>query len=147
VSLVGKIIDAYCTKCKLMLAHVVLSEMSGTVGWVECKTCGAQYLFRRGIGEPKPGPKKRMPTLSRREESTPVRRNTTNETALLWENRYQGLDPETPILDYHIQDEYRSKDVIRHPVFGIGFVERIVSQTRVYVLFKDAVKLLAMNVQ
>lgn len=145
MSLVGKIIDAYCTRCKLMLAHVVLSEMNGTVSRVECKTCGAQHLYRRGSTERKTGEKRKPTVPSWRSGASSTGRKLVGDTAMLWESKYQALDPETPIRAYDIHEEYVSPDVIRHPVFGIGFVERVVSETRMNVLFKDGVKLMAMN--
>jgi len=38
-------------------------------------------------------------------------------------------------------------DVIQHPTFGLGFVEKIRSETSMKVLFRDAVKLMAMNIR
>jgi len=145
VSLVGKIIDAYCTRCKLTLAHVVLSEMNGTVSQVECKTCGAQHLYRRGSTERKTGEKRKPATPSWRSGVSSSGRKPVGDTAMLWESKHQALEPETPIRPYDIHDAYVSREVIRHPVFGVGFVERVVSETRMQVLFKDAVKLMAMN--
>jgi len=145
VSLVGKIIDAYCTRCKLTLAHVVLSEMNGTVGRVECKTCGAQHLYRRGSPERKTGEKKTPAKPSWRSGVSSSGHKPLGDTAMLWESKHQALEPETPIRAYDIHDAYVSREVIRHPVFGIGFVERVVSETRAQILFKDGVKLMAMN--
>ena len=147
MSLVGKIIDAFCPRCKLMLAHVVLSEMTGTVSRVECKTCGAQHLYRRRAAERKTGEKKTPAKPAWRSGVPSSERKPVGDTVMLWESKYQARNPETPIRAYDIHDAYVSREVIRHSVFGIGFVERVVSETRMQVLFKDAVKLMAMNMQ
>jgi len=50
------------------------------------------------------------------------------------------------IKDYSIHNQYTTEDVINHSVFGLGFVERIVSDKSMDVLFHDSVKLMAMNI-
>ncbi len=46
VSMVGKNVDCLCSRCKLVLAHVVLYEVAGDVQGVKCKTCGAEHRYR-----------------------------------------------------------------------------------------------------
>jgi len=46
---------------------------------------------------------------------------------------------------YDLQKSFQAGDVIRHPTFGIGFVERLLSETRMDVLFEDALRRMAMN--
>lgn len=147
MSLVGKNIDAYCTKCKLLLTHIVLFEVDGVVSKVECKTCGSQHKYRRGASERKTGEKVvRRSTLLGRSGSAAAGRKPVNDAPMLWEVKNRDMSPEAPIRAYHMQDKYKSKEVIQHPTFGLGFVERVTSETRMNVLFKDAVKLMAMNV-
>jgi len=145
VSLVGENIDAHCTKCKLLLSHVVMYEVDGTVSRVKCKTCGSEHKYRgektRGKSNsvaPRSGQEKRGRTAS-------ASRKEVNESPIRWELKCSEMNAELPAKDYRIQDIYTLKDVIRHPVFGLGFVERVISETRMDVLFKDAVKLMAMN--
>ena len=51
---VGENIDAYCLKCKLVLAHLILFKVDGVVNRVKCKTCGAEHKYRGTV----PGAKK-----------------------------------------------------------------------------------------
>jgi len=120
-------------------------EVDGAVSRVKCKTCGSEHKYRgektRGKSNsvaPRSGQEKRGRTAS-------ASRKEVNESPIRWELKCSEMNAELPAKDYRIQDIYTLKDVIRHPVFGLGFVERVISETRMDVLFKDAVKLMAMN--
>ena len=39
-------VDAYCTRCKLDLAHRVISMVEDRVHKVECLTCAGHHLYR-----------------------------------------------------------------------------------------------------
>ena len=56
----GGEVDAWCTKCKLVLNHRVIAMVAGTPVRVECSTCnGSHHNFRaRAPGEKAP-PKER----------------------------------------------------------------------------------------
>jgi hypothetical protein len=143
VSLVGKRIDAQCTKCKLLLAHIVMYEVDGKVKKVKCKTCGSEHTYRRVELQKKkndpvrPGQEKRVKTASKS-------RNPVNDAPIQWELKHSKMNPETPVKVYRIQDTYKPGDVIRHQLFGLGFVRRG-SDTSMEVLFKDAIKRMTMN--
>ena len=42
----GRDIDSYCTKCKLILEHIVVAMTGGVVVKVKCKTCGSTHRFK-----------------------------------------------------------------------------------------------------
>ena len=46
MSSVGKNVDALCTRCGLVLAHIVLYEVGGVIARVKCKTCGTEHKYR-----------------------------------------------------------------------------------------------------
>jgi len=46
MSSVGKNVDALCTRCGLVLAHIVLYEVGGIIARVKCKTCGTEHKYR-----------------------------------------------------------------------------------------------------
>ena len=145
MSLVGKNIDSLCTKCKLLLAHIVMYEVAGAVSRVKCKTCGSEHRYKREkppISRSGPAPRSRQ---EMRGKTVSASRKAVNDVPVRWELRQSEMNPEIPVKTYRIQDIFKLKDVIRHPVFGLGFVERVISETRMDVLFKDAVKLMAMN--
>lgn len=147
MSVIGENIDAYCLKCKLVLAHTILFMVGGAVSKVKCNTCGAEHKYR----PEKPAAKKtavsRPPTLkesiARRAAAAKVE---ANNAPMQWDIRNRSMDRSAAVKDYSIHSQYRAKDIVNHHVFGLGFVERIVSDKSMDVLFSDAVKLMAMNI-
>jgi hypothetical protein len=141
VSMVGKNIDAFCTRCGLTLAHVVLYEVGGTIHGVKCKTCRAEHRYRG----PKPG---RQPDIAAERRSArgtarpprPVR----PADARLWEQRNTAAAPDAVVWDYQLTERYEKGDVISHPQFGRGFVEKITADS-MEVIFREGRKALAMN--
>jgi hypothetical protein len=137
-------IDAHCLKCKLVLAHIVLYEVDGAISKVKCKTCGAEHKYR-GIKPPaKKGDAPRAASKAK-PARTAAGGNAVNPAPVQWEAHKNNMEPDTPVKVYRLQDHYQVKDVIQHAVFGLGFVERIVSEKRMDVLFHDAVRSLVMN--
>jgi len=145
VQSVGENIDAYCLKCKLVLAHVILFKVDGAVNRVKCKTCGAEHKYRGT----KPGVKKnaavRTPGAVRAKKPVAAKVKV-NDAPLQWDLKSRNMRPETPIRDYSIKEIFRANTVINHPVFGVGFVEKVVSDKSISVLFNDSVRLMGMNV-
>lgn len=46
---------------------------------------------------------------------------------------------------YDISESFTENEVVSHPVFGIGFVNQVLSPTKVEILFEDGFKRLACN--
>lgn len=141
MSLVGKNIDAFCSRCQLTLAHIVLYEVGGVVRAVKCKTCGAEHRYHG------PTPEKRRSTpAGRRGGAAPAVRPRTVRPAdaRLWETRNAAIAADAVIWDYKMTEVYEKGDVIRHPSFGRGFVESITADG-MEVLFAEGRKRMAMN--
>ena len=142
---VGENIDAYCLKCKLVLAHVILFKVDEAVNRVKCKTCGAEHKYR-GTG---PAAKKaaavRTPGAVRAKKPVAAK-VVVNDAPLQWDLKSRNMPPETSIRNYSIKETFKVNNVISHPVFGVGFVEKVVTDKSIYVLFNDSVKLMGMNV-
>ena len=147
MSVIGENIDAYCLKCKLMLAHVIMFKVEGDISKVKCNTCGAQHKYRAKMPAPKKSAVSRPPTLketiAKRAAAAKV---DANNAPMQWDLRNRSMDHAAAVKDYSIHNQYRARDVVNHHVFGLGFVERIVSDKSMDVLFSDAVKLMAMNI-
>jgi len=142
---VGDNIDAYCLKCKLLLAHVVLFKVNGVVSRVKCKTCGAEHKYRGATAGVK---KKAAEGLSGavRAKKPVAPKAPANDAPLQWDLKSRNMPPDTPILNYSIRETYKANQVIHHPVFGVGFVQKVVSDKSISVLFSDSVRLMGMNV-
>lgn len=46
---------------------------------------------------------------------------------------------------YSLKEQYEENMVIEHPTFGVGFVNQILSETKIEIIFKDGVKRLVHN--
>ena len=144
---IGENIDAYCLKCKMVLAHVIMSKVGETVNKAKCKTCKAEHKYRpekpaaKKVAVVKPLTVKER--IAKRAADAKIQHNNS---PMQWDLKNRSLDRSTPIKDYSIHNSYRTKDVVNHSVFGLGFVERIVSDKTMDVLFSDTVKLMAMNI-
>lgn len=147
MSVIGENIDAYCLKCKLVLAHTIMVKAGSAVSKVKCNTCNAEHKYRAAKPVPKKSTVDRPPTLkegiARRAAAAKVQ---ANNAPMQWDLRNRSMDSAISVKDYSIHSQYRAKDVVNHPKFGLGFVERIVSDKSMDVLFSDAVKLMAMNI-
>jgi hypothetical protein len=138
--LVGKHIEALCPRCGLLLAHVVLYEVAGSVGGVKCRTCGSEHRYRG----PQPA-HRRTSAAGRRvvpqlRPQAPVRPADVRQ----WELRNAATEPDAVVWPYRPADRYEKGDLVDHPLFGRGFVEKATGD-RIEVLFRDGRKLLAMN--
>ena len=141
---VGENIDAYCLKCKLVLAHLVLFKVDGVVSRVKCKTCGAEHKYRGTLPAAKKTTTKRTPSV--RVKKAAAAKVTVNDAPLQWDLKSRNMPPATSIRDYSIKETFKVNNVINHPVFGVGFVEKVVTDKSIYVLFNDSVRLMGMNV-
>jgi hypothetical protein len=141
VSMVGKNIDALCTRCGLTLAHIVLYEVGGVVQGVKCKTCGAEHRYHG----PKAGRQRDIAAERRGARVAPrAQRAVRPADARLWEQRNAATAPDVIVWDYKLTERYEKGDVIAHPQFGRGFVETINADS-MEVLFREGRKALAMN--
>jgi DNA-directed RNA polymerase subunit M/transcription elongation factor TFIIS len=146
-SLIGKDIEAHCTKCKSVLNHIILIDVNNIVSKVKCKTCGSEHKYRgpkspKKKSSPSPNPYREKyvkldPSIHKRNSTAPAQ----------WEHKKNEMKPNHLIKIYRTQDTFQLKDVIQHHAFGLGFVEQIISNTRMDVLFCDAIKRMVMNTE
>jgi hypothetical protein len=142
---VGDNIDSYCLKCKLLLAHVIMFKVDGVVNRVKCKTCGAEHKYRKSVPALKTDAAVRTPGAARGRKPAPPK-VTVNDAPRRWELKSHNIPHGTSILDYSVKNTYKVNNVINHPKFGVGFVEKIGSDKSVFVLFNDTVRLMGMNI-
>jgi uncharacterized Zn finger protein (UPF0148 family) len=144
---IGEYIDAYCSKCKLVLSHVILFKIDGAVSKVKCNTCKAEHkYYPLQPAAKKAAGRKTVARKEKTEKKTSTPKVKINDAPLKWDTKNRNMDASVTIKDYSIHDQYSTEDVINHSVFGLGFVERIVSDKSMDVLFHDSVKLMAMNI-
>ena len=142
---IGDNIDSYCLKCKLFLAHVILFKVDGVVNRVKCKTCGAEHKYRATVPGLKKAAAVRTPGAVRGRKPASVK-VTVNDAPLQWDLKSRNKPPETSIRDYDVKDTFKVNQVVNHPVFEVGFVEKVDSDKSIFVLFSDKVRLMGMNI-
>ncbi len=120
--------DAWCGKCKMMLAHVIHAVSStNRPAKVECKTCGAIHGYR--AKEPGTSPAKGGRSRARQSPEQ------------IFEALIEGKDISQPIR-YTIRDTFEKETVIEHKKFGLGFITGIRSVDKIEVTFREGAKIL-----
>ena len=148
----GGEIDAYCTKCRLDLAHRIIAMVGDAVKKVECKTCGSHHLYRRPKSERDAAHarmEKRAEERSKAhaaprgasERMTAAARAEREQTAQ-WEHAIAG-QPASAFKAYRISLTFGQGELIHHPKFGDGVVARVIDRGKVEVLFKDGPRTMA----
>jgi hypothetical protein len=137
-------VDSWCTKCRLVLNHRIVSMKNGKAYQVECLTCRSTHLWRAAAPGEKPaaaggeraprsaatgGPRPRIPVAVVRHVQT-------------WEKAIAGRGV-NEFVSYEVGKSYKEGDLLRHKKFGDGLVTRVIDAHKVEVLFKDEAKTLA----
>ena len=125
----GGDIAAYCTKCRLILEHVVVAMVGGAVAKVKCRTCGSTHRLRDGSA-----------ARIGRAKKTDLSPKPLVPAEALWEAALRAArGPERP---YDMTGAYSAGDVIIHSVFGRGILQKVFPG-KCSVLFRDKERLLA----
>ena len=114
---VGKDRDAWCNKCSLVLAHVVVSLKGTRAHRVECKTCRDTHAYRKS----EPGSRAR---------ATPKTPRKTD-----YQKAVDGRDFATAI-GYLTSSTFAKDDLVSHPKFGVGVVTDVLDSRMVSVVFE-----------
>ena len=134
---VGKDVDSWCTRCKLMLAHTIEAVVGGKVTRVHCNTCGAQHAYR---------PKPPGQTAGRAPAKAGATRRGAKGIAAApkagdYATLVQSRDKRTA-RRYAVAERFRASELIDHPTFGLGLVTADKGENKIEVLFSDGAKTL-----
>ena len=135
-------VDSWCTKCRLVLNHRIVSMKANKAYQVECLTCRSTHLWRGTAPGEKPAPSlgsDRPPKSAAGRASRipgPTRHVQTWEKAIAG----KGMNEFKP---YEVGRTFKEGDLVRHKKFGDGLVTRVIDAHKVEVLFKDEAKTLA----
>jgi hypothetical protein len=135
---VGGEVDAFCTRCKLTLAHTILAMVGTKIARVRCNTCGGDHVYRSA-----PGATDR-PTASSSSRGTSSARASSapraEKVVISFEEQLAGKDiANAP--KYSPKDTYQVDQVIQHPTFGLGLVTAVRGD-KVDITFKSESKTL-----
>ena len=133
-------VDSWCTRCRLILNHRIVSMKSGKPYQVECLTCRTQHLWRPSAPGAAPRAQAGGATASR--GSKPGRATSPTRHVQDWEQAVSGRGVRE-FKDYSVAGTFEKGDLLRHKKFGDGVVTRVIDAQKVEVLFRDDVRTLA----
>jgi hypothetical protein len=150
----GGEVDAWCTKCKMDLAHTVVAMVGRDVVKVMCRTCGSYHRYHAPKTEPKPTKPTRAPARSSgasgtKSTSAPAKSRETAtpaNDARRWEQEVAG-DAEgfAAARPYSMREPFEPGEWMDHVRFGQGKVLSQKDATKVQVLFRDGERTLVVN--
>jgi hypothetical protein len=128
---VGGEVDAFCTRCELVLAHTVHAVVDARPVKVECNTCHSVHRYRDPPGR------------ASRPGATPRASRPAREKAAVvgFDELLAARGGATP-QPYSPKKRFALDDVVDHPVFGRGFVTALRDGDKVEITFRSDVKLL-----
>lgn len=134
----GKEVLSLCGKCKLRLAHIIVAMRdSVTIGKVKCKTCGSEHNYKSVL----PGATGKSGTKARSRSG----KSEAKSSSLIWENEVPHREDQAKT--YATNSKFTVGDIINHPIFGFGLVQKQVTNDKIEILFKVDIKTLVHNKQ
>jgi hypothetical protein len=128
----ASIVDGWCTKCKLVLAHTVEAVVDGKITRVHCNTCNGQHAYRatapaaRAAGAAKGAKAKAVDKVPKRSEYETLLRGRTGANA----------------RTYATSERFQPGELLNHSTFGLGVVTAERDSVKIDVHFADGPKVL-----
>lgn len=131
---VGGNCDCWCTRCKLVLEHVIIAMVEDKPKRVECTTCKSQHNYRLAPGRKaaKSGGTRKKST----KKAAPRGGRKTNWTTLV------SARDLSQARSYKVSATFEEDELIDHSMFGVGVVLEAVPGNKIQVLFEAGSKLL-----
>ena len=129
----GSTIDAWCGKCKLILAHTIEAMVGDKPARVHCNTCRSQHGY-------KANPPSTTARKARQDEAGGVPRAPRPRTS-----KYQALlnaNAARAAKTYSPSEKYEAGDILEHATFGRGIATAVKDGTKIEVLFETGPKTL-----
>lgn len=126
----GKDVLSFCGVCKMIMNHVIVNmKAPDQIGHCECLTCHARHPFRDPHGLKKTSATKPPRTKA---PSVPVEQ--------VWASAINHATGETK--PYSLSTSYAESDIVLHPKFGKGIVQKRLEDSKIQVLFESDLKIL-----
>ncbi len=145
---VGRDCDAWCTRCKMDLAHTVVAMASGVPVQVKCNTCGGFHKYRPTKAEREAAKEAKRAAPRRKSVSAAATRKTerartggTAATEVCFSQLIVELADAEPRA-YNVRDAFEARQVLAHSKFGKGVVLEELPGNRIRVLFEDSERVL-----
>ncbi len=110
---VGGEVDAFCTRCKMTLAHTILAMLGTKVARVRCNTCGGDHAYRSAPGARSTSSTPRAPAKPK-----------SQRVVIGWEQRLEGRDL-AAAKKYSPRETFAVDELVDHMTFGIGLVTAV----------------------
>jgi hypothetical protein len=122
---------AWCGKCKMELAHVIVAMVDTQPARVICKTCKSPHNYKRQGGA----------SAVKRSSSKSSAPKTTVRASEYWEQKMAEKKSES-FVPYDVKKTFQKGSLIQHTLFGVGVVEEVRSSTKIMVIFRVGEKVL-----
>jgi hypothetical protein len=136
----GDILDAHCTRCRILTNHTIVAMVEGRVARVKCNTCGSEHNYHSPKEEKAPTTRRVPDTRERASATAVTKKDVTPRYHEQWEALLTGKDP-AEARAYDMAGKFRKEELVAHPIFGIGVVT-MAAGNKMEVFFKDGPKLL-----
>ena len=130
---VGSDVEAYCTKCKMVLGHTVVAMMGAKPRRVKCNTCGGDHNYRAAK------PVARTAAKKAAKGKSPTRRTRQSCEEVMQEASTK------PHKTYAMSGSFGEGDWIEHRTFGLGCVQSFTPPNKITVRFADSTRMLICN--
>lgn len=149
----GSEIDAWCTKCRMLLGHRIVALVRTTPARVICMTCSSEHRYLKSApGSKSIAPVKRLADgsisqVSRHGAAGTTRQSSGSTTRAQakhseWESRVLGQEI-AAFTRYSMGRKFNLGELVTHPKFGDGYVLEVVDPQKVSIMFRDGPKTLA----
>jgi hypothetical protein len=135
-------VDSWCTRCRLILNHRIVSMKSSKPHQVECLTCRTTHLWRPTTPGEKTGPAEGARPTAATTSTRPPRVSAAMRHEQTWEKAINGRGVHD-FKAYSVAASFQEGDLLRHKKFGDGVVTRVIDGHKVEVLFRDEARTLA----
>lgn len=137
---VGGEVDAFCTKCKMVLAHTTLAVWAGEIKRVRCNTCMGEHAYRRS----EPGASSSAAKPARAKAAAKPKAPAVAAVSSSYEELMEGKDRGSA-RSYNVKEKFAVGELVKHPTFGLGVVAAARGVDKIDVAFPGAVKTLVHN--
>ena len=118
---VGGEVDAFCTRCKMDLAHTILAMVGTRIARVRCNTCGGDHAYR---GVQAGAPAAKSASGSRSASPRASKAAAEAKQVITFDELLAARNIATAV-DYNIKTTFAPEQVVRHPTFGLGIVQAV----------------------
>jgi len=134
----GDIIEAQCTRCRTLMNHTIVAMVGEKVVRVQCNTCDGVHNYKEPKAAKTPAVRSAAPKVAAAPKSS--RRDPGAADREEWIALRPKMNREQAKA-YAMDGTYKVNDLVQHPVFGLGVVQRVVAN-KVEILFEQGRKLL-----